>query len=113
MVSIKGTNITMNRSDSVFITVNVRTSQGEIYDLQEGDALYFSAKKKATDESYAIAPKKLAGNILEITTGDTENLSFGTYTYDVRLVTAKGYSSTVIKPSPLTIEESITSVGDY
>ena len=112
MMSIKGTNITMNRSDSVFITVTVRDSQGNVYDLQEGDVLYFSAKKKSTDKNYAIAPKALVGNSLEITTADTEYLDFGTYVYDVRLVTRQGYSSTIIKPSSLVIEESITGVGD-
>lgn len=117
MISIKGTTITMNRSDSVFITVTVRDAQGNIYDLQENDELLFSAKRKATDTSYAISPKPLVGNVLEITTEDTENLAFGTYTYDVRLVTTRAdgtkYSTTIIKPSPLIIEESITSVGDY
>lgn len=123
MISIKGTNITMNRSDSVFITVTVRDSQGRIYDLQEFDELIFSAKKKSTDENYAIAPKPLIRKkaedgdyhvgVLEISTADTEHLAFGTYLYDVRLKTVQGYSSTIIKPSNLVIEESITGAGDY
>lgn len=117
MISIKGTTITMNRSDSVFITVTVRDAQGGIYDLQENDTLYFSAKRKSTDPDYAISPKPLVGNVLEITTEDTEQLAFGTYIYDVRLVTTRQdgtkYSTTIIKPSSLIIEESITSVGDY
>lgn len=112
MLTVKGSNITMNRSDSVYITVTVRQSGGEEYVLQEGDKLYFAAKKKATDKQYAIAPKELQGNVLELTPLDTEQLDFGTYVYDIRLVTAKGFTSTIIKPSSLVIEESITGVGD-
>ena len=112
MLTVKGTNITMNRSDSVYITVTVRQAGGEEYQMQEGDKLYFAAKKKATDKDYAIAPKALEGNVLELTPLDTEQLDFGTYVYDVRLVTAKGFTSTIIKPSNLVIEESITGVGD-
>lgn len=112
MVKVTGTTITMNRSDSVFITVTVRTNQGEIYELQEGDKLFFAAKKKATDTDYAIAPKELQGNVLELTSLDTEQLSFGNYMYDIRLTTKNGYTTTVIKPSILTIEESITGIGD-
>ena len=40
MLTVKGSNITMNRSDSVYITVTVRQSGGEEYKLQEGDKLY-------------------------------------------------------------------------
>lgn len=112
MLTVKGSSITMNRCDSVYITVTVRQNGGQEYILQPGDELYFAAKRKATDKSYAIAPKLLKGNVLELTPNDTEQLDFGTYVYDVRLITAKGFTTTIIKPSPLVIEESITGVGD-
>ncbi len=112
MVTIRGNNITMNRSDSVFITVTIRDQQGNPYELRDGDVLYFAAKKKATDLDYAIAPKKLIGDVLEITTADTEFLDFGTYSYDVKLVDSKGYISTVISPSNLILTDSMTSIGD-
>lgn len=112
MLTVKGSNITMNRGDDVYITVTVRQAGGQEYVLQEGDTLYFAAKKKATDKDYAIAPKALIGNTLELSPLDTEQLDFGTYVYDIRLVTAKGFSSTIIKPSSLVIEESITGIGD-
>lgn len=112
VLTIKGSTITMNRSDSAYITITVRQTGGEEYTLQEGDKLYFAAKKKATDSNYAIAPKELMGNVLELTPLDTEQLDFGDYLYDIRLVTGKGFTSTVIKPSVLTIEPSITGIGD-
>ena len=102
----------MNRSDSVFITVTIRDAQGKNYEMQEGDALYFAVKKKATDVNYAIAPMKLTTNVLELKSSDTAHLDFGTYVYDIKLVTKAGYQSTVVQSSQFTIVESITSIGD-
>lgn len=116
MLTVRGTNITMNRCDSVYITVTVRKNDGTEMELGEGDTLYFAAKRKATDKDYAIAPKPLLNEnghgVLELCPEDTEQLEFGTYIYDVQLVTAGGTVSTVIKPSQLVIEESITGIGD-
>lgn len=112
MITIRGNNITMNRSDSVFITVTVRDAQGKNYELQEGDTLYFAVKRKSTDVNYAIAPMKLNGNVLELKSSDTAHLEFGTYIYDIKLVTKAGYQSTVVQASQFIIVESITSIGD-
>lgn len=107
--------ITMSRGDSVYITVNVYDSEGQEYLLKEGDKLYFSAKSKATDKNYAISPKVLGGDkgtTIEIEPEDTADLSFGTYLYDVQMITANGKCNTIIKPSKLIIEEVITAHGD-
>lgn len=112
MLTVKGSTITLNRCDSVVINVTVRQADGQEYEMREGDVLYFAAKKKATDTSYAIAPKALKGTVLELNSEDTEQLDFGTYLYDVRLITANGFTTTIIKPSNLIVEESITGIGD-
>lgn len=121
MLTIKGTTITMNRADSVYITLTVRDSQGAPYQIRDGDTFYFAAKKKATDTDYAIAPKPLAIDtdengvttaVLELVPEDTEQLAFGPYLYDIRMTTKRGTSSIIIKPSTLNIEETITGIGD-
>ena len=121
MLTIKNGTITMNRADSVYITLTVRDSQGNSYKIQDGDTFYFAAKKKATDSDYAIAPKKLAIStddegittaVLELVPEDTEQLAFGAYIYDIRMTTKRGTSSIIIKPSTLNIEETITGIGD-
>jgi hypothetical protein len=117
MLKVKGTTITFNRGDDVCLKVNVYDSEGQPYTLQSGDALYFSAKAKAKDSNYAIPPKKLEldsenAPVIHIEPKDTWDLEFGTYVYDVQMITAGGRSSTIIKPSPLVIEESITAYGD-
>lgn len=107
--------INMSRGDSISLTINLSDSDGNEYILQEGDRLFFSAKKKATDESYAISPILLTGEkgtTLHLDASDTYDLEFGTYLYDIQLVTANGKTNTVIKPTQLIIEEAITAYGD-
>lgn len=112
MLKISGTKITINRGDTAFLTITVRDREGNPYELQENDSLWFAVKRKETDTDYAIAPKKLNGNVLEIMREDTIELEFGTYLYDIQLVNGKGYTSTVIQPSEFNIAVTITAAGD-
>lgn len=112
MLKIKGTTISFNRGDDVFIQINVYDSDGQPYNLREGDALYFSAKAKDTDKNYAIPPKKLEYDVIHLAPADTYDLAFGEYVYDVQLITAEGRETTVIVPSVLNILPAITAHGD-
>lgn len=112
MLKMRGNKITMSRGDFVCFAVDLRDVEGEEITLREGDALYFSAKKKETDVNYAIPPKKLDGNVLTLYSEDTYDLKFDTYLYDIQLVTKEGRTSTVVKPTPLVIEETVTAYGD-
>lgn len=112
MLKISGTKITINRGDTAFLTVNVRDREGNPYELQATDALWFAVKRKITDTSYAIAPKKLNGNVLELMSEDTIHLDFATYVYDIQLINGKGYTSTIIQPSDFIVAGSVTAAGD-
>lgn len=112
MLKVRGTTITFNRGDDIYIQVNVYDSDGQPYVLREKDKLYFSAKAKATDKNYAIPPKELDIDVVHIAPEDTYDLAFGEYIYDVQMITAEGHKTTIIKPSPLIIEEAITAYGD-
>ena len=39
MLKISGSKITLNRGDTAFLTINVRTNTGETYELKDTDAL--------------------------------------------------------------------------
>lgn len=112
MLKIKGTDITFNRGDSIYLNITVYDENGAEYELQEGDALYYSVKAKLKDKNYAIPPKKLEKTLLSILPEDTYDLDFGEYVYDVQLITANGRSSTIIKPSAFIIEPTVTAYGD-
>lgn len=112
MLKMRGNKITMSRGDFACFTVELRDVEGNTIELREGDALYFSAKKKETDVNYAIPPKKLDGNVLTLQSEDTYDLKFDTYLYDIQLITKEGRSSTIIELTPLVIEEVVTAYGD-
>lgn len=112
MLKVRGTKITFNRGDDIYIKVDIYDSEGQTYTLREGDKLFFSVKRKETDKNYAIAPKELDYDVIHISPEDTYDLAFGTYVYDVQMVTAEGRSNTIIKPSVLTLEPAITAYGD-
>ena len=112
MLKVRGTKITFNRGDDIFLQVDIYDSEGQPYTLREGDKLYFSVKRKETDKNYAIAPRELDHDVIHILPEDTYDLAFGTYVYDVHMVTAEGRSTTIIKLSTLTLEPAITAYGD-
>ena len=43
MLKVRGNVVTFNRGDDICLKINVYDSEGQLYELQEGDALYFSA----------------------------------------------------------------------
>lgn len=117
MLKVRRNVISFNRGDDISLQVDVYDSEGQLYELRDGDVLYFSMKAKAKDTNYAIPPKKLeidsnGNHIIHIEPKDTWDLSFGDYLYDVQLITAGGRTSTIIAPTKLTIEETITAYGD-
>lgn len=112
MLKVKGTTITMSRGDTISLTINLYDSEGQPYQMAEGDKLIFSAKTKATEKNYAISPIELDGTKLNLEPSDTFDLEFGTYLYDIQLVTANGKYNTIIPPSQLIIEPVITAYGD-
>lgn len=117
MLKVRKNVVTFNRGDDICLQVDVYDSNGELYELRDGDELYFSVKAKAKDSNYAIPPKKLeidskGNHVIHIEPRDTWDLDFGDYLYDVQLITAGGRSSTIVKPTQLTIEEAITAFGD-
>jgi hypothetical protein len=42
--------ISMSRGDTISLDVNITDSEGNDYELKEGEELYFSAKEKPTDK---------------------------------------------------------------
>lgn len=103
--------ISMSRGDTISLDVNITDSDGNDYVLQQGEELIFSAKRNANDKDYAIPPKKLVGKTLNLESEDTYDLDFGTYLYDIQLISGDR-SNTIIKPTELIIEEVITAFGD-
>lgn len=98
MYAINGTNITLTRGDSLYLTVTA-TQNGETYTPAEGDSIRFAMKRNYTDtETVMVKTIPTDTMILHIEPTDTEALSLrATYVYDIELTKANGDVDTFIK----------------
>jgi hypothetical protein len=102
----------MINGDSEYILISFLDADGAALPLVTGDTVYFSMKKKISDEQPALQ-KTVTSFIegkahIEILPADTINLKGGYY-YDVQVNRADGQVSTVIKPSQIIIETGVTA----
>ena len=91
----KANNIKIIRGDSAEFDIKAYDKEThEEYVLQEGDSVIFTVKK-GPKSANALIQKE--GPFVEIEPEDTEDLSYGTYMYDVQLTYADGYKDTFIQ----------------
>ena len=99
MHTINGTNITLTRGDTLYITVNI-FKDGEVYTPAEGDVIRFAMKRKYKDSDEDVLIVKTIPNdtlLLKIEPEDTKELPMGkTYVYDIQLTDANGNIDTFI-----------------
>lgn len=102
--SIKGTDITMTRGDTLKATITL-TLNGEKYTPASGDSIRFAVKhqtKTADKSEYADASPLITKDIptntmtLTLSPSDTKSLGFGKYVYDIQVTFADGTVDTVI-----------------
>ncbi len=111
-MQVDGNTITMINGDSEYILISFLDADGEVLPLENGDTVYFTMKKKPSDEQPAlqkIVTSFIEGKAhIEILPADTINLNGG-YDYDVQVNRADGQVTTVIKPSQIIIETGVTA----
>lgn len=94
-VSNKG-EIKLTRGDTAYLTVSVKTNDGEPYTVKADDVLTLTVKSDYADKE-ALIEKKITGDTtFHIKPEDTKGLEFGIYVYDVQITTADGDNFTVI-----------------
>lgn len=101
--------IQLTRGDTARFEVNITNDMdGSNYELQDGDVLRFTVKK-STDKKDALISKEITdGNIIYIAPEDTQNLSYGSYYYDVELTTKGKDVYTIIPPSKFVLLKEVT-----
>lgn len=101
-------NITLTRGDSASISVTLKNPDGTNYNLQSGDILLFTVKYNCITDNI-IFQKDISSNAtINILPSDTNELSYGTYYYDVQLTKANGAVNTVIPPRDFIIDKEVT-----
>lgn len=99
MHSINGSNISLTRGDSLYLTVNI-FKDGVAYTPVEGDVIRFAMKAKYKDPDEEVIILKTIPNdtlILAFEPEDTKDLPMGkTYVYDIQLTDVYGNVDTFI-----------------
>lgn len=105
------------RGTSNTLEVLVTDGNGDIYTPSADEVVVFGVKKKPHFDEYVLKKKVMGSdcaagicNIL-ISPGDTEDLPFGKYFYDVGLQSGGDYFS-IIEPSVFHIKPNVTKWGD-
>ena len=107
-------NIKLSRGDYAEICFNLKDDGGEEYILAEGEQVKFGVKIRADFDTELIG-KTLSNPgesfvVVILENADTKNLTFGTYFYDIRLISADGKINTPMQQAKFEIMEVITNV---
>lgn len=114
MLAIEGKNIKLTRGDWAQICFNLKNTDGSEYVLTEGEIIKFGLKINADNETELISKTMTNANesyvVLTLDKSDTENLTFGKYYYDIRIIDADGKINTPMYKAIFEISEVITNV---
>lgn len=96
MLVIKNGKILLTKGDSAYIDVDLTTSTGETYEMQDGDTLTLTVRQMADDTSAVLLQAESDNTQLHLTPEQTKQLSPGKYSYDIQLSTASSDVYTVV-----------------
>lgn len=100
--------IRITRGDSLTINIVLTDGDGYQYDPVVGDIVWFRVKKSAAATDILIEKQiDIETLALELVEGDTENLAFGEYRYEIEVVTLEQDHYTVIKNAPFIVTEEL------
>lgn len=113
MLEVQGNNIHLTRGDTCFLEVQFTDEKGDAYTPIETDKVYFRVKRNSSAKEVLIEKEipydvKL---ILRLDEADTKNMKFGTYYYEVELVTVEGYHFTAIADAEFEITTELENHG--
>ena len=106
MFKISGNTIQITRGDTGIFTLAIK-SGGQSYDYSN-DQVLFTVKRNTNTPEIIFQKEIEYGQTVVIQPEDTENLPYGTYTYDVQVTTSQGIVNTVITPNPFIVAPEVT-----
>lgn len=112
MIKVTGNKISLTRGDTLILQVNLKDENGEYYIPVETDKIYFRLKKSSTAKDVLIL-KEIPYDtmILQIDAEETEDFRFGTYYYEIELVTEEDYHFTAIANTEFEITTELENHG--
>ena len=108
--------IEIKRGTTEEFVIDLENESGERYVIGDGDTLVFGVKKSAKQDYYNLSKTITAdsyseakgGHVVSIAPSDTQDLSFGSYVYDVGLQTSSGDFYIVCPFDTFVIADTVT-----
>ncbi len=105
---VRNNTIYLTRGDTFKAKLTINYPDGSIYEPKEGDSIRFAMKADVEDEECLIFRDiPIDTMLLVLYPGDTKNLEFGSYVYDIQLTKANGDVDTFITASKLKITAEV------
>lgn len=108
MLQVKGSRISLTRGDTAFLLLHVVDGDGNDYEIQPGDKIYFRLKSDAYSNQLLVEKEIDTTSLrLQLDPEDTKDLAFATYKYEIELVTVSNYHFTIIENSEFDIRPEL------
>ena len=105
---VRNNAIYLTRGDTFRAILTITYPDGSVYTPKEGDQIRFALKESVEDEECLIwRDIPIDTMMLVIYPGDTKELDFGTYVYDIQLTKANGDVDTFITASKFKITAEV------
>lgn len=112
MLKVSGNKIELTRGDTMILEVNLKDESGADYTPEESDKVYFRLKRNATAKDMLLEKEiPIDTMVLRLDVQDTSDLKFGTYVYEIELVTSNDYHFTAIANEEFVISEELENHG--
>lgn len=112
MLKVSGNRIELTRGDTMMLEVTLLDESGQKYEPIESDKVIFRLKRNATaKDMFVVKEVPIDTMILQLDAADTKNLKFGTYVYEIELVTSNDYHFTAIANEEFIISEELENHG--
>lgn len=112
MLVVSSNKIQLTRGDTMILELSLTDESGNDYTPVETDKIFFRVKRNAT-ASEILIEKMIPYDtcIIQLDEGDTKNMKFGTYYYEVELVTNTNQHFTAIANTEFEITEELETHG--
>ena len=105
---VKKNTIYLTRGDTFKAHLTINYPDGSVYTPKEGDSIRFALKENIEDEECLIwRDIPIDTMLLVLYPGDTKELEFGNYVYDIQLTKANGNVDTFITASKLKLTAEV------
>ena len=106
---VRNNTIFLTRGDTFKAHLTINYPDGSVYTPKVGDSIRFALKENIEDKECLIFREiPIDTMLLVLYPGDTKELEFGNYVYDIQLTKANGWVTTIVETSEFELKTEVT-----